>query len=283
MNEEEAEIYLCIFLIYYKIALYEGEYVSNMMYILGQSRTELRGFLENMPENHPSVEAFQKLEDLNDEQYYDIANKLKIKIEKFNNQSNNNIFDTICNRELVDISARIIVYSSEYNSLEEYIEEKLKNKDPQILYFMGMTLSYTDEEEGMKLVEESANLNYEYAIYELSLYYYNNQNLALAEHNLLGLLDSKDKNLLSLVQNLLGRIYYYGGNKVKKDTEKALEFLLMSNENGGYERPQNYNYIKKIVNDKNNDRKERDVMLNIGIINTDEWHNSNDRDAQKSN
>ena len=130
------------------------------------------------------------------------------------------------------------------------------------------------------MIEESARQNYEYAKYQLAVNYYENQNLSLAEKYATSLLDTSDSYLLSLIQDLLGKIYYYGGNNVQKDTSKALEFFEQSNKSfNGYETQQN-NYIENIINDNNKEKRERD-SINTSRINSAKGHYTYNRDAKK--
>ena len=283
MNKEKMEENLCNFLIYYVLAFgSDDNCLQIMLNTLDKSREDLKNYLNKVPEDHPIINYYKKIESINDEQYTNIVNLLKPKIQKVMNQKDYDLFDAIGNRELINIVTDIIINSSEYNTLKEYIQYNLQNKDPKILYFMGTLQNVQDEEEqGWSLIEESAKKGYNYAKYELAVHYYENKNLSLAEKYLIPLLDITDSYLLSLIQDLLGKIYYYGGNKVQKDTEKALHFFELSAKNfDGYEK-QSHNFIKKIQNDNNKDKKARDGIV---TINNDSriGHYSYNRDSKYS-
>lgn len=272
---------LCNFLIFYALALCDNEFLQFMSKIVGKNRKELEKELKEMPSEHPSIIFFHRLDNLNDEQYYNIVKLVKKEIVNVISQNAYELFEPIINRELIYTLSDIIIHSSECSTLKGYFQSKIEQKEPKIMYFIGILLNMQNkDEQGWKMIEESANQNYEYAKYELAVKNYENQNLSLAEKYATSLLDSEDSYLLSLVQDLLGKIYYYGGNNVKKDTNKALDFFEQSNKNfDGYEKQQN-KYIENILNDNSKEKRERD-SINTSKIKMENGHYSYNRDAIK--
>lgn len=287
-NEQKSKSYfykiekdLCNFLVFYALALCDSEFLQFMSKTVRKNRQEIEENLKEIPEDHPSIMFFHRLDNLNDEQYNYIANLLKKKIVNAISQNAYELFEPIINRELINILSDIIIHSGECSTIKEYIKRKIEEKEPKILYFVGISLTVQNkDEQGWQMIEESAKQNYEYAKYQLAVNYYENQNLSLAEKYATSLLDTSDSYLLSLIQDLLGKIYYYGGNNVQKDTSKALEFFEKSNKSfNGYETIQN-NYIENIINDNNKEKRERD-SISTSRINSEKGHYTYNRDAKK--
>lgn len=81
---------------------------------------------------------------------------------------------TVCSEEDVDILARNIIESYDYGSVKDYLDDKLKNNDEEILYFVGRIYYYgnnvtKNEKYGKELLKKSAELGNKIAIKELEL------------------------------------------------------------------------------------------------------------------
>ena len=105
---------------------------------------------------------------------YIIKNKVTSKINKYFIQNPVISIMTVCSEEDVDILARNIIESYDYGSVKDYLDDKLKNNDEEILYFVGRIYYYgnnvtKNEKYGKGLLKKSAKLGNKFAIKELEL------------------------------------------------------------------------------------------------------------------
>lgn len=137
---EKIEIDLCIALIYYLLALRpEEEQNLNKMFELLNSEMDLFQYmLKQIPYKHPAREYHRRLAHLRNEEYDDIVNRLKAKIDKC--RTDNKFLEvpkTFVSDEDVIFYATCIVKSYEYPSIDSYIRELLQKKDDAALIFVG--------------------------------------------------------------------------------------------------------------------------------------------------
>ena len=224
----------CSAVIYYILALNKYN-LENWIETINYSKETFGELLAPFPKKHPAVIYYNKLKTLSLEQYKLIAETIKNKINSFYKKDQDFFsFDYVVNEEEVDILCEVIIQSSEYESMDEYLEEKIgKELNKRLIYMIGMIIyeGRTCEKninEGLYFLKQSAKLGYPYAIYEVNkreIYLKNNTE---ATKKLYSILNTSDQYLMQLVQNLLGKIYYYGINGVEKDYKKAFSYFESS-------------------------------------------------------
>lgn len=130
---------LCNSIVYYIFALFgEENFEERMLEVLNTKRDILASALTSFPKGHPFIKYFQKLQSLNNETYLDIVNRLKVKVQKFKEQVKRyNFIEAIGSEETVDVFSGIIIYSSEYNSLNEYINDMINKDNRRIVDFIN--------------------------------------------------------------------------------------------------------------------------------------------------
>ena len=179
----KVECDLCKTLIYHSLAVsvegkgyYESifNYYSTILKDLGCQRTEITEIMQKLPNEHPSNIYYRKLRYLKEEQYENVKNKVTSKINKYFIQNPVISIMTVCSEEDVDILARNIIESYDYGSVKDYLDDKLKNNDEEILYFVGRIYYYgnnvtKNEKYGKGLLKKSAKLGNKFAIKELEL------------------------------------------------------------------------------------------------------------------
>ena len=179
----KVEYDLCRALIYHSLAVsaevkgyYESifNYYSTILKDLGCQRTEITEIMQKLPNEHPSNVYYRKLRYLKDEQYENVKNKVTSKINKYFIQNPVISIMTVCSDDDVDILARNIIESYDYGSVKDYLDDKLKNNDEEILYFVGRIYYYgnnvtKNEKYGKELLKKSAKLGNKFAIKELEL------------------------------------------------------------------------------------------------------------------
>lgn len=132
------EIDLCSSIICYILAFFEEDnFEEKMLEALKTKREILKCVLKGMPKGHYFIRYFQKLQSLNNNSYLYIVNKLKEKIEKFISKVHQHSFiKAVGCEEDIETFSSIIVYSSEYNSLNEYVENMIKNGNRKVVDFI---------------------------------------------------------------------------------------------------------------------------------------------------
>ena len=147
-NTDESEKYLfkiekdlCECLIYYSITMDKNK-LEDYLEFLNYDKEFLDALIKGFPIDHPISIYYNRLKSLNSEQYKEIAQKLKEKINIF--YAREIKYFTIKNvtcEEDVDILAEIIIASSKYNTMDEYFSKKVdEDKDERILYAIGKTI-----------------------------------------------------------------------------------------------------------------------------------------------
>ena len=172
-NTDESEKYLfkiekdlCECLIYYSITMDKNK-LEDYLEFLNYDKEFLDALIKGFPIDHPISIYYNRLKSLNSEQYKEIAQKLKEKINIF--YAREIKYFTIKNvtcEEDVDILAEIIIASSKYNTMNEYFSKKVdEDKDERILYAIGKTIYYgqgydRDTKMGLELLKISAEKGY---------------------------------------------------------------------------------------------------------------------------
>jgi len=172
-NTDESEKYLfkiekdlCECLIYYSITMDKNK-LEDYLEFLNYDKEFLDALIKGFPIDHPISIYYNRLKSLNSEQYKEIAQKLKEKINIF--YAREIKYFTIKNvtcEEDVDILAEIIIASSKYNTMDEYFSKKVdEDKDERILYAIGKTIYYgqgydRDTKMGLELLKISAEKGY---------------------------------------------------------------------------------------------------------------------------
>ena len=172
-NTDESEKYLfkiekdlCECLIYYSITMDKNK-LEDYLEFLNYDKEFLDALIKGFPIDHPISIYYNRLKSLNSEQYKEIAQKLKEKINIF--YAREIKYFTIKNvtcEEDVDILAEIIIASSKYNTMDEYFSKKVdEDKDEGILYAIGKTIYYgqgydRDTKMGLELLKISAEKGY---------------------------------------------------------------------------------------------------------------------------
>lgn len=210
---EKIEIDLCITLIYYLIALRpEEERNLNKMFELLDSEMDLfQHMLKQIPYNHPAREYHRRLAHLRNEEYDDIVDRLKTKIDKCRTDNKflevPQIFD---NDEDVIFYATCVVKSYEYSSIGDYVQDLLQNKDDAALIFVGKLFINGDFVE----VNIKKGLEYLFASKEQSPYKSENNREYYIEK-----IESENND--PEIQLLFGEFYFY------KTDEKVHGFELI--------------------------------------------------------
>ena len=172
-NTDESEKYLfkiekdlCECLIYYSITMDKNK-LEDYLEFLNYDKEFLDALIKGFPIDHPISIYYNRLKSLNSEQYKEIAQKLKEKINIF--YAREIKYFTIKNvtcEEDVDILAEIIIASSKYNTMDEYFSKKVdEDKDERILYAIGKTIYYgqgydRDTKMRLELLKISAEKGY---------------------------------------------------------------------------------------------------------------------------
>ena len=172
-NTDESEKYLfkiekdlCECLIYYSITMDKNK-LEDYLEFLNYDKEFLDALIKGFPIDHPISIYYNRLKSLNSEQYKEIAQKKKKKINIF--YAREIKYFTIKNvtcEEDVDILAEIIIASSKYNTMDEYFSKKVdEDKDERILYAIGKTIYYgqgydRDTKMGLELLKISAEKGY---------------------------------------------------------------------------------------------------------------------------
>lgn len=225
---------LCQATLYYIMAL--GKYdLKTWIETLNYNKNMFGDLLKYFPKNHISITYFNKLKTLRVEQYNQMAENLKPKITKFFEQKQPYFsINNVESEEEVDILSEVIINSYEYQTMDDYLGVKLdKENDKRLLYMVGCMFyegrgCQKDKQEGINWITKSAEQGYPYAIYKIAeIEHYRNNDIKAVE-KLNSLLDEKDEKLLEKVKNLLGKIYYYGSNEIKKDHKKAFDYFCQS-------------------------------------------------------
>lgn len=137
---EKIEIDLCIALIYYLLALprKEEHNLNKMIEILNSETKLFKYMLMQIPYKHQAREYHRRLEYLKKEEYEDITNKLKEKINKcMNDRKLSELFKVLdCDEDII-FYATCAVKSYDYPSIDAYIKELLQKKDDAALIFVG--------------------------------------------------------------------------------------------------------------------------------------------------
>ena len=172
-NTDESEKYLfkiekdlCECLIYYSITMDKNK-LEDYLEFLNYDKEFLDALIKGFPIDHPISIYYNRLKSLNSEQYKEIAQKLKEKINIFYAREIKNftIKNVTCEED-VDILAEIIIASSKYNTMDEYFSKKVdEDKDERILYAIGKTIYYgqgydRDTKMGLELLKISAEKGY---------------------------------------------------------------------------------------------------------------------------
>ena len=225
---------ICQVTLYYIMGL--GQYNSEKwIETLNYDREYFGRLLKNFPYDHISITYFNKLKTLKDDQYRQMAEIIKNKITKFYEQKQPYFsLMYVANEEEIDILSEIIIDSSEYNTMDDYLKIKIdQENDKRLLYMVGRifydrTDCQKDIQKGTNFLIKSANQGYPYAIFEIARIAYHKNNKIEALEKLNSLLNEKDEFLLKYVKNLLGKIYYYGAVEIKKDYKKAFKYFSES-------------------------------------------------------
>ena len=225
---------LCQATLYYIMAL--GQYdLKTWIETLNYDKKMFGERLKHFPKNHISITYFNKLKTLKGEQYKQMTEVIKPKITKFYEQKQPYFsIKTVANEEEVDILSEVIINSSEYDTMDDYLRIKLdQENDKRLLYIVGCIFYEgrdcpKDTQEGINCFKKSAKQGYPYAIFKIAEIEYYRNNKPEAQEKLNSLLKEKDEFLLKNVKNLLGKLYYYGGNGIKKDHKKAFEYFSQS-------------------------------------------------------
>lgn len=225
---------ICQATLYYIMGLGQDD-SKTWIETLNYDKNLLGNLLEKFPKNHIAITYFNKLETLEPEQYKQMAEELKLKMTKFYDQRQPYFsVKNVANEEEVDILSEVIITSSEYNSMDDYLEIKLdQENDKRLLYMIGCMLyegrGYPkDIQEGISCLTKSAKQDYPHAIYKIAEIEYYRDNTVEALEKLNKLLNEKDEFLLRDVKNLLGKLFYYGGNGIKQDPKKAFDYFCQS-------------------------------------------------------
>ena len=172
-NTDESEKYLfkiekdlCECLIYYSITMDKNK-LEDYLEFLNYDKEFLDALIKGFPIDHPISIYYNRLKSLNSEQYKEIAQKLKEKINIFYAREIKylTIKNVTCEED-VDILAEIIIASSKYNTMDEYFSKKVdEDKDERILYAIGKTIYYgqgydRDTKMGLELLKISAEKGY---------------------------------------------------------------------------------------------------------------------------
>lgn len=137
---EKIEIDLCITLIYYLFALRpeEEQNLNKMFELLNSEMDSFQYMLKQIPYKHPAREYHRRIAHLRNEEYDDIVNRLKAKIDKCRTDYKFlEVPKTFVSDEDVIFYATCIVKSYEYPSIDAYIRELLQKKDDAALIFVG--------------------------------------------------------------------------------------------------------------------------------------------------
>ena len=222
---------LCNSMCYYIYATVNDKDIDldSWLGLLNHERDLMIQLVKNLPKEHQSVFYFNRLHSLKDEQYYFIVNLLKEKIEKYYKRGNTNfILATSCEED-VDILSEIIINSSSYDTIEKYVEHEIENNNFRITYLYGKELYYGNNKElGLEYIKNSAEHNYEYALYEIAEIEYGNNDYCKSMSILEKLLNSSNKFILDYTNSLMAQIYYYGCAEIQKDYKKAYNFVNKS-------------------------------------------------------
>lgn len=198
------------------------------MRILDYERDLFIKLVKKLPKEHQCVLYYNRLHPLKDEQYYFIVDMLKEKIKKYYNQEHISVKVLSCEED-VNILSEILLNSSKYDSLEKYMEHEKTKNNYRVLYLFGKNFYYGDNKElGLCYIKNSAKQDYEYALRELVVIEYNNDNYTESIIIINKLLNSTDKFILDYINLLLAQIYYYGNSEIEKDYKKALEHIKKS-------------------------------------------------------
>ena len=135
----KVEMDLCSSVIYYILAFLDEEnFEEKMIEVLKFKREKMIDALTIMPKDHPYIKYYKKLQCLNNDSYFDIVNRLKNKVYKFIDfMEQYDFIKAVCSEEDVDIFSNIIVYSSEYSTLNEYVEDMIKKENKKIVDFIN--------------------------------------------------------------------------------------------------------------------------------------------------
>lgn len=132
------EMDLCISLVFYVLATMPNneQDLNKVFELLNTKMNIVRNELKQFPYKHPAKLYNDRLKYLSVEEYDDIVQRLKDKVEKCLNDDKfvkaMNLFD--CNEDII-VYSRFIVESYRYNKIEDYIQEKTDNKDNSIILF----------------------------------------------------------------------------------------------------------------------------------------------------
>lgn len=210
---------LCQVSLYY-IMILGKENLQSWIKILNYDKEAFEDLIKDFPKNHILIRHYNKLKTLKSEQYNNVAESLKEKLVKFYNKEQP-YFSTkvVACEEDVEILSEIIVDSYEYDTMDDYLSQKLEiENDKRILYILGCILyegrdCEENEDVGIELLEKSAQKGYPYAIYEIAKIDYNNGKNIKAIEKLNQLLEIEDEILLRKVKELLNKILYHGKNE----------------------------------------------------------------------
>ena len=133
------EMDLCSSVICYILAFLEEEnFEEKMIGVLNTKRETLMDALTIVPKEHLYLQYFKKLQCLNNESYLDIVNRLKAKVYKFIDfMEQHNFIKAVGSKEEIEVFSRIIVYSSEYNTLNEFCEDMIKKGNRKVVDFIN--------------------------------------------------------------------------------------------------------------------------------------------------
>lgn len=130
----EYEKELCQATLYY-IIIWDKENLQTWLKILSYDKESFEDLIKDFSKNHILIRHYNKLKILKSEQYNNVAESLKEKLVKFYNKKQP-YFSTkvVACEEDVDILSEIIVDSYEYDTMDDYLSQKLDvENDKRIL------------------------------------------------------------------------------------------------------------------------------------------------------
>ena len=235
INKEEVEKYiykiqydLCRAIMYYILTFHNEEdfKLERWMEFFDCDRANIINKFEKMPIKHPCAIYYNRLASLSDEQYYFIANNLKDKIKKYC-KNPDILLQVVCCNEDVNILTEIVLNSSKYSSIKQYIKKEKNNS--RVLYLAGNNFNYVkeDKRKAFKYYKKSAKMEYSKAEYELANLYLNEKRTKSNIKKGINWLEKSVELDNAEAQYLMGELYYEG-DIVQENKEYALELMNKS-------------------------------------------------------